>query len=424
MGSGLTSGGWTARRSLSLLSGAGMVAGGALSAAMYFAARYPASRTAVEWCGASPLLDCESALLSGIGSVGAIPIGWFGVVLGSLVLLGALLPSVSLERTNRALAVLNGVAVIALFFHATLALKTLCLLCTVYGGFSLLNAALFVRWRDLEPGSPFMPAPLHLAAAVLIGGAGAWSMAEYHRVVRTVDSGALAMRAVASFYSLPQVPWPSEISPYRTLSATDDFEGAPIRIVEYADLLCIDCRVFHEQVKELEREFPGMINMAFQFFPLEARCNDVVAKDKHPGSCDLSYMAAFEPSLFRTLHDEVYDNMEAARGPAWQAALAQRFGVQAALQDTALHARVRRLIRTGMEYDRTSEKWEHGIRSTPTIIINNRMIIGTIPTDQLRAIFRALVDEHENGGARFLESWLDPGCVLDPEGGPPKPCGA
>jgi hypothetical protein len=65
------------------------------------------------------------------------------------------------------------------------------------------------------------------------------------------------------------------------------------------------------------------------------------------------------------------------------------------------------MIRTGAEYERTSDRYEHGIRSTPTMIINNRMIIGTFPLEQLRAIFQALVDESEGGGEQFLENWVD-----------------
>lgn len=41
------------------------------------------------------------------------------------------------------------------------------------------------------------------------------------------------------------------------------------------------------------------------------------------------------------------------------------------------------------------------------MIINNRMVIGTLPIEQLRAIFRALAGEHEREGAGFLESWVD-----------------
>ena len=67
-----------------------------------------------------------------------------------------------------------------------------------------------------------------------------------------------------------------------------------------------------------------------------------------------------------------------------------------------------RLMETGKEHERTSDRYAFGIRSTPTMIINNRMIIGTLPTAQLRAIFQALVDQRggAEGGGRFLENWV------------------
>ena len=65
------------------------------------------------------------------------------------------------------------------------------------------------------------------------------------------------------------------------------------------------------------------------------------------------------------------------------------------------------MIQTGREYEKTDERFAHGIRSTPTMIVNNRMIIGTLPYPQLRAIFQALVDEHEASDRRFIESWVE-----------------
>ena len=42
------------------------------------------------------------------------------------------------------------------------------------------------------------------------------------------------------------------------------------------------------------------------------------------------------------------------------------------------------------------------------MIINNRMIIGTFPYAQLRAIFRALIEQVEpEKDEQFLECWVD-----------------
>jgi predicted DsbA family dithiol-disulfide isomerase len=177
--------------------------------------------------------------------------------------------------------------------------------------------------------------------------------------------------------------------------------------VEYVDFLCSDCLYMNEQLDRLAEEFAGKINIAFQFFPLEAKCNQVVDKNLHPGACEASYLAAYDPAKFRAIHDEIFANFRAARTPEWRADLARRHGVEAAVTDSATIAMVHRILNTGAEYEKTDERYEHGIRSTPTLIVNNRMVIGTFPAEQLRAIFRALIDEHEQGeDRRFLENWV------------------
>ena len=84
---------------------------------------------------------------------------------------------------------------------------------------------------------------------------------------------------------------------------------------------------------------------------------------------------------------------------------AERWGVTVECEDPEVRDRVHRLTATGMEYEKTSEDFAYGIRSTPTMIINNRMVIGTLPYEQLKAIFQALDDEAERGGSGFIEGW-------------------
>ena len=63
------------------------------------------------------------------------------------------------------------------------------------------------------------------------------------------------------------------------------------------------------------------MNVAFQFFPLEAECNDVVDKDFHPGACEISYMAAYNPDNFVAIHDEIWDSWPEPRRPELRNAL-------------------------------------------------------------------------------------------------------
>ena len=116
------------------------------------------------------------------------------------------------------------------------------------------------------------------------------------------------------------------------------------------------------------------------------------------------------PKPARRLLDEIWANFRSLRDPKWRRELAERYGVEDALTDPATREIVNRIIETGREYEKTHERYSHGIRSTPTMIVNNRMIIGTLPYEQLRAIFQALVDEAEQGGPkRFIENWEERG---------------
>jgi protein-disulfide isomerase len=243
---------------------------------------------------------------------------------------------------------------------------------------------------------------------VLVFGAvaamGATGVILFHNAKKEAQTGT-AQTIVRQFYELPKVAWPSVISPFWTARATEKFEDAPIQVVEYVDFLCPDCLYLAQQMDKLKKEFAGKINVAFQYFPLESKCNKVVDKNLHPGACDLSFISAHDPAKFLAIHDEIFVNFRSAKTSEWRQTLARKYEVEAALTDPKTQALVLSIINTGMEYERTSDKAAFGIRSTPTIIINNRMVIGTLPYGHLRAIFQALVDEKE-GGRKYLENWV------------------
>ncbi|UCC73801.1 MAG: thioredoxin domain-containing protein [Gemmatimonadota bacterium] len=378
----------------------------------FYAANFPESIFEGSFCDISAFFNCDASAYASIAAIAGVPIGYFGLFVGTLVALGTVLPSASFERTNKTISLLNAVGVVALFLYAVFFLGSLCLLCTGFYVFSLISFFLFWKFGiDGEKGytaSWFRPSVKLLATFAVLVLFGAYGFTFYTDARRLAQSGGVAARAVKEYYNLSAVEWPSFISPFWAVKSTESFEDAPIRIVEYGDLLCSDCLVLYRQLKELKADFEGKMNIAFQFFPLEASCNDVVEKDLHPGACDVSYMAAYDPDKFLAIHDEIFENFRLARrNEEWRAELARRYEVEAALGDSATIALVDRMIQTGREYEKTHERYSHGIRSTPTMIVNNRMIIGTLPVEQLRAIFQALVDEHESGGRRFMENWLE-----------------
>lgn len=419
----LTLDGWTRRRWALLGAAVLMIVTANWVLELYFAVNYPTPSFAGPPTDLGTFINSTTFARSGLAAPLGVPLGLFGLLFGSLFALVALFPSAAFERTGRLLALLKAALAVALLAYAAVTLKSICPAVTLHALAALAVAGLFWRYREGPLRAACRPSLLHLAVFLAVTAVAAYGLAETRLLARDAYGARVASRVVNQYFSLPRVPLPSRLSPFWSVRSTARFEDAPIRIVEYADPLCSDCEVLYYQLKELKREFAGKLNVAVQLFPLEAKCNDVVAKDLHPGACDLSWLLAYDNSKFERLHDEIFENRRAARDSAWRAAFARRHGVEAALTDTAVQRLVRQLVATGAEYEKTSEKYAHGIRSTPTMIINNRMVIGTLPTAQLRAIFQALVDEHELKGQKFLENWVDPGCVIPTDGKPPAPCG-
>jgi uncharacterized membrane protein/protein-disulfide isomerase len=409
----LTLGGWQPRRLLSVLAGAGMIAASAMTIDHFFKANYPRTIFTGSFCDVSAFFNCDSSAFSEISQVLGIPLGFFGMFMGALIVLGAIFPSEAFERTNKSLSLLNVLGVASLFLYSVLQLGSLCLLCTGFYIFSVLNFALFVRYGiDHENKNPLRrwvrPSIKLLAVFAVAAAAGAYGMIKYHDARKDAQAGT-GVDIVRQFFELPKVASPSFLSPYWAVKSTDDFEGAAVQVIEYTDFLCPDCLYLSRQLERLKKDFAGKINVAIQFFPLEGKCNEVVPEkaNLHPGACEMTYLAAGNPARFPEMHDEIWANFGSRKDPVWREAFAKKYGVAGAPDDAELRALVKRIVDTGAEYEKTSDKFSHGIRSTPTMIINNRMIIGTLPYESLKAIFQALVEEREGGSRKFIESWVE-----------------
>ncbi len=409
----LTLDGWNLRRVLSFLFGLGMIAASVLTIRHFFLANYPKTIFTGSFCDISAFFNCDSSAFSPISAVWGIPLGFFGAFLGALFALGTIFPSEAFERTNKSLSLLNVIGVISLFLYSVLHLGSLCLLCSGFYLFSILSFILFAVYGiDRSVRNPIRrwvhPSFKLLAVFAVIAAVGGTSMIEYHDARKAAQTGT-AVNIVKQYFELPNVASPSFLSPYWAVKSTDKFEDAPIRIVEYTDFMCPDCYYLSQQLDKLKKDFAGKINVAIQFFPLDA-CNTVVPEkgNLHPGACELTYLAAGNPARFPEIHDEIWANFAQRKDPAWRAALAKKYGTEGAPKDRALQALVKKIIDTGAEYEKTSDKFQHGIRSTPTMIVNNRMLIGTLPYDHLKAICQALVDESAGGPKKFIENWVEP----------------
>jgi len=417
MADALTLKGSGLKRFWSFFAGAGMIATSAMTIQHFFAANFPESIYEGSFCDISAFFNCDSSAFSSIAHFGGVPMGWFGLLVGALVVLGAIFPAVAFERTNKAISIANALGVLSLLGYSVFIQKSLCLLCSGYYVFSLLSFFLFWRYglkSDRTGVRGFLttfaaPSVKIAVVATVVLLVGAFGFREFYSAKKEAQMGGVAAKVVRQYYDLAVVGEPSFISPFWVAQATPRWEDAPIRVVEYADYLCPDCQFLHQQLTRFKAEFAGKINIAFQFFPLEGKCNQVVEKNLHTGACDLSLIAAHNAGLFPVLHEEIFANFQEAKKPEWRTELMKRHGLEAALTDPATKEMIQRIIATGAEFEKTSEKFSHGIRSTPTIIVNGRMIIGTLPDAHMKAIFESLIagEAKGAGGGKFMENWVN-----------------
>ena len=401
-------------RFLSVVAGAGMITASFMTIDHFFRANYPKTIFEGSFCDISAFFNCDSSAFSPISQIMGVPLGFFGLFLGALVVLGMIFPSEAFERTNKFLSLLNVLGVVGLLAYSIFVLGSLCLLCSGFYLFSIMSFVLFWVYGIGHEAKTIVsrwvrPSFKLIVVFALIAAAGAYGFIEYHDARKEAQTGT-AVNIVKQFYELPKVASPSFLSPFWSVKSTEKFEDAAIQVIEYTDFLCPDCLYLSQQLEKLKAEFAGKINVAIQFFPLDGACNSVVPEkaNLHPGACEMTYTAAGNPLRFAEMHDEIWANFNSQKDPVWRAALAKKYGTEAATSDPALRELVKRIIDTGAEYEKTSEKYSHGIRSTPTVIINNRMIIGTLPYEHMKAIFQSLVDEREGGPKKFIENWVAP----------------
>jgi len=193
-------------RVLSFLFGVGMAVFSVITIQHFFAANYPLTIYEGGICDINAFFNCDSSAHSIISQIAGVPLGYFGLVVGLLVSLGALFPSIDFERTNRSLALLNVIGVVTLFLVSVFILGSLCLYCSGFYVFSILSLIVFWKYSASDGAEGFVakymrPSLMHLATYGVLTLVGAYGFALYHTARRDAQSGGVSTRIVREFYS-------------------------------------------------------------------------------------------------------------------------------------------------------------------------------------------------------------------------------
>lgn len=157
-------------------------------------------------------------------------------------------------------------------------------------------------------------------------------------------------------------------------------ENAPVTIVEFSDYECPACRRAHETVRQLRELYQGKVRWVFKDFPMPGH--------KHARSAAVAAHCAAEQGKFWQYQDLLFSTKEGLspeRFPQFAAELQldpKRF--TQCLEGQAAQQKVDRSIAEGRGF---------GLNTTPTFIINNRLVSGSPPLER----FKEMIDSELQG---------------------------
>jgi protein-disulfide isomerase len=157
--------------------------------------------------------------------------------------------------------------------------------------------------------------------------------------------------------------------------------AAPVAAVEFSDFTCPFCQRVRPALEAFVKERAARVKLFYKPFPIES----------HPGALDAAQAAEWARAhdLFWPMHDALFDAPHAAASVDDLAGLARGVGgdpadLRAALEEKRFLEKVRQS---------QAEARAAGIRGTPTLFLNGRMLVVSDYSDE--GLEETLADEEE-----------------------------
>jgi protein-disulfide isomerase len=154
-------------------------------------------------------------------------------------------------------------------------------------------------------------------------------------------------------------------------------EDAPVTIIEFSDYQCPYCQVWYQQVyKQLLTAYPDQIRFVYRDMPLSFHAEATPAAEAANCAGEQGAYWEFHDALFGQkygLNRSAYENYAADLGLDGQA-------FTECLDSHRNQAEIQADV---------SDAYKAGIDSTPSFVINGRVLIGALPL----ADFKAVIDE-------------------------------
>lgn len=173
------------------------------------------------------------------------------------------------------------------------------------------------------------------------------------------------------------------------LSAKGLTEGTPImEIVEFADLECPHCRTAAQFFKPFVTKNKDKVRLTFHHFPLDGSCNPYVPNGQHVFACALAKSALCSGDKFWSFHDQAFDAQQ-DMSKQKLASIMEEIGVTGEKYENCMKdpATENQLLREMQWADMI------GLQSTPTAVVNGRMLMGARPPAEWEKLLSFLESE-------------------------------
>jgi len=241
----------------------------------------------------------------------------------------------------------------------------------------------FLRRFYTAPAHVFILASVSISlfAAILFGG-------EYLGIKRDLERASSSLeeldKLISEFYTRPVLK--------NSIEGVPVFHGqsdSAVTIVEYADFNCPACRKGLRTMQELTKQYPGKLSVYLKNFPLDSTCNPAAIHDKEglPCTSALISIALREKKGYHHYVDQI---MQSDKSLSFEM-------VQNTLTDMGIKAEdLENMFKDGTAKEILNQEIKEavalGIKSTPSFLINGRLISGLPPFYLLNRLIQAELD--------------------------------
>ncbi len=150
-------------------------------------------------------------------------------------------------------------------------------------------------------------------------------------------------------------------------------DNAKVKIVEFSDFECPFCGGLTKTLDKVLKKYGHAVNLTFKAFPLSRHPNAPLA---HQAS-----LCAHDQGKFWPYHDKLFENQSAL----------QRSDLEKYAQELKLDlTKFKQCLDSGEKFAKLQkellEGQEAGVRSTPTLFINGKIVVGNVPQEAVEEV--------------------------------------